>query len=232
MRARAVAAAFALLACGVVSACSASHRPSAAALRTRGADLAQAAHALLALEGPVAREVAASRAAWPLIAYGLVHRRLRKSARQQEVGALSPAGRRAIALAAQRARELPHTLMANAETLTGPAAAMAGYYEYFSGLASNGWAQIDAAAGVLASGPAAARAFERANVNTFVIAVWDAHFDLSLIPKTMRAAYKNLGGSHGTSRGLDGGEAAQIERAYSPGAVRLAPHPWRALVGG
>ncbi|MHB8492372.1 MAG: hypothetical protein ACYDA6_09215 [Solirubrobacteraceae bacterium] len=232
MRSRAVAAAFTALAVGMLSACGTQHRPSAATERVRRADLAEVVHALTALEAPVAREVAAARAAWPLIDYGMVRRHLSRAARQPEVGALSPAGRRAIALAAQRARELPPKALANTEALTGPAAAMAGDYEYFSALVTNGWAQIDAAARVLSAGPPAARQYERTNVNTFIVAVWDGHFDLSLAAKTMRAAYESLGGAQGGQRRLRAAEAVALERAYSPTAVRLAPHPWQTLVGG
>lgn len=139
---------------------------------------------------------------------------------------------RAIGAAALHAQRLPAMLTTNSEALTGPAASVAGIYQYFSGLVDHGWSHVNVAAGSLGSAPPAERAFLRENVGTYVIAVYDGHFDLSLIGKTVASAYQRLGGPDAFSRSLTKTEVEDLARAYSPEAVRLRPHPWQQLVNG
>jgi len=111
-------------------------------------DLLAVTRALRESEPAVAREVAATKAAWPLVIDGLG-------------ASVSAPARTAIALAGERAAAvaLPAIFTEReAASLTGPASAIAGTFRSFSLLSTRGWAQIDAAVAQSQHGtPAAAR---------------------------------------------------------------------------
>jgi hypothetical protein len=177
------------------------------------------------LEPAVKREVAASRVAWPSIASGLPQ-------------ALRSGLRTALSVTNARAKALPEPpFLADARKLTGPASGIAGGYENYEQLAQRGWNLTEAAAQTIASagsaetntttaGASAAQAsFERANSPLYIDAIYDGHFDLSLLGKSLVSGYEKLGGSEAFGAALTQAEVNALAGAYSIPAVRLEPHP-------
>jgi hypothetical protein len=204
-----VAAAGLLAGCGSA----ASHTPSKRELALQRAQLVLVSKGLRAAEGSVQQEVAASRSAWPLIADGLP---------QTPSGSL----RRAVGNASVRAKRLPEPpFMAKASELSGPAAGLAGLYEGFSRLAERGWRLIESSIDAIASGSPSIAGFERANSSLYIDAVYDSHFDLALVGKSLTEAYRQLGGAQAFGAALTQSEVNALAAAYSIPAVRLAPHP-------
>ena len=136
----------------------------------------------------------------------------------------------AVDTAVARGQALPATLVAHPEELTGAGSAIAGVYELGAGLAAHGLTYVQAALAAARGGSPAARAFLRANVNTYIISVYDGNFDLSLLGKMLASAYTRLGGSKAFHGSLTPKEVAELEAAYSPAATELRPHPWQGLV--
>jgi hypothetical protein len=159
---------------------------------------------------------------WPLIYNGLPRR---MSARLQ-------AGVRA---ASAGAGDLPAPrFMAKQATLTGPASGIAGLYEDYDRLVERGWRLTETTVTAIARGPRSVASFVRANSPLYIDAIYDGHFDLSLIGKRLLDGYKKLEKlgeqQHVGAGGVFGGRLtqAQIEAlasAYSIPAVRLEPHP-------
>jgi hypothetical protein len=188
------------------------HRPLPAALRVERADLVQLAHTLQQLQTPTTAEVAAARAAWPQLAGGLPD-------------SVTPALRAEMAAADRRAAAL--TLPAEVTTegsLTGPAAELAGMLKSYVRLAQRGWQYL---AGALGAGAATATAaqFLRANAPLYIYCVYDGHYHLSLIGKTLQNAYLKLGGSPVFGASLTQSQVEALASAYSIPAARLEPHP-------
>jgi hypothetical protein len=187
---------------------------STAGVRLQREDLIAVSHALLRAQSSVEREVLASKAAWPLIANGLP-------------AELPASDRATIASATSEAAKVivPAPLTeAQATTLTGPAAQLAGLYESFTGLARNGWRMVGAAIDASERGSPAAARFARSNVALYIESVYDAHFGLAQIGKKLTAGYGNLGGAEAFGSSLTDGEARALSRAYSEAAYRLHPH--------
>jgi hypothetical protein len=206
-------AAVAVTGCGGASGSGSTTSP--AELRLERADLAAVSHELLRIEGPVQREVAAARVAWPGIAHGL------------PVGTLSTSVRRPISVAGLRARQIPVPPLlgeAGAEGLTGPAAEVAGLFRGFNTLTVRGWTQIEASIQTIGGGSPTAAGFARDNVNLYIDSVYDGHFDLGAIGEGVVREYRQLGGSAGFGQGLTPGEVAELGRTYSR-EDRLEPHP-------
>jgi hypothetical protein len=200
-------------------------------------------HALIGAEEPIRKELAAARMAWPLIDRGLPRsvpaladaraERLRRAANRRRIHARERAMlnlKRWASIAATRAQQLPPALVAHADELTGAGSEIAGVYELSSGLIDHGWAQIEATLAETKGDSPAARAFLRANVDTYIISVYDGNFDLSLVGKMLQQAYKRLGGTEGFGNALTPAQVAGLARAYSPSVDRLRPHPWQRLV--
>lgn len=166
------------------------------------------------------REVAASRGAWPLIAGGLPQ--ALPGTLQHAVGAASTSAK---AL-------LEPSFMANASQLTGPAAGIAGLYESYERLAEQGWRLIEASVGALARGTPAVASFERGNSSLYIDAIYDGHFNLSLVGKDLTSAYEQLGGAQAFAAALTQSEIDALAVAYSIPAVRLEPHPSGAAKEG
>jgi hypothetical protein len=246
------AAASVLAVCGgALTACGSSQSSNGTEVRSRRADLAEVAHALLARREAVAQEVAAARLAWPLLDGGIPHAsaprhetahqtrdaraRRREHAlqarRERELNQRLAALRQLIALARVRAQEIYAPLVAHGEELTGAASGISSVYELASGLVDHGLAQVDATLNVRPSTPPAARAFLRENVDTYIISVYDGNFDLSLLGKMIERAYERLGGPKEFRAMLTKAQVKELARAYSPAGVRLEPHPWEGLVG-
>jgi hypothetical protein len=216
---------------------------TSAELQARRADLAEVRRSLYQVEEPIAREVAAARTAWPLIDRGLPDMELitahakdghtstaerRRSAARLRRSTLRL--RRLVSTAAARGGGIPPALIAHADELTGAGSEIAGLYELSSGLIAHGWAQIAATLEAGSSDSQAARAFLRANVDTYIISVYDGNFDLSLIGKMAQQAYKRLGGAAAFGRALTPTQVSALTRAYSKHGVELTPHPWQRLV--
>lgn len=164
--------------------------------------------------------MAASRGAWPLIAGGLPR-------------ALPPALQGAVEKASASAKAVPEPpFMRNAGELTGPAAGIAGLYESYERLAERGWRLTETAIGAVVSGAPGVASFERENSSLYIDAIYDGHFDLSLVGKDLASAYEQLGGAGAFGATLTQSEINALVAAYSIPAVRLEPHPSGAAKEG
>jgi hypothetical protein len=212
----AVAAAGLLAGCGTGT----SHGPSGRELALERAQLVRVSDGLRSAEGAVRRELGAARGAWPSIAGGLPQ-------------ALPPALRAAVGRATTSAKALPEPpFMADAARLTGPAAGIARLYESYERLAQRGWRLTEATIDAISGGAPAAASFARANSSLYIDAIYDGHFDLSLVGKSVTSAYEQLGGSRAFGAALTPSEIAALAAAYSIPAVRLEPHPEGAAEEG
>jgi hypothetical protein len=207
------------------------HAQSSRELALERTQFEQVSSHLSHLEAAVEREVAASRVAWPSIAGGLPQ-------------ALGGGLRTAVSTANARAKALPEpSFSASARKLTGPASGIAGIYENYEQLAQRGWNLTEAAlqtiagAGSTATNATAASAaaqasFERANSPLYIDAIYDAHFDLSVLGKSLVGGYEKLGGPRAFGAALTQAEVNALAGAYSIPAVRLEPHPTGAAKDG
>jgi hypothetical protein len=194
--------------------------PSSAELSLERAQLVEVSRELRALEAPVRHEVDASRAVWPAIADGLP---------------ATPSGalQRAVASTSATADALPEPrFMVHASTLTGPASGIAGLYESYSQLASRGWRLTAAGIAAIVRGTPTAARFARGNSSLYIDAIYDGHFNLSLLGKSLLSGYEKLGGAPVFSASLPRSEIATLAAAYSIPAVRLEPHPGPAVSEG
>jgi hypothetical protein len=186
---------------------------TSAELRLERAQLMLVSEGLRAARAQLEREVDASRAVWPQIAKGLPR-------------SASVRLRLAIAHASASAGQLAQpSFLAHAGQLTGPAAGLASLYETFARLAQRSWELTGATVASIAHGPPPAARFARANSSLYIDAIYDAHFDLSLLGKELTNDYERLGGQRAFGAKLDKANVEQLARAYSIAAVRLAPHP-------
>lgn len=117
------------------------------------------------------------------------------------------------------------SFLANAKQLTGPASGLAALYESFARLAERGWRLTNASiASITSSSPADAR-FARENSSLYIDSIYDAHFNLSLVGKSVVKGYEQLGGAGAFGARVTQAEIARLAGAYSIPALRLAPHP-------
>lgn len=190
------------------------HRsPTHAELKLERADFEQVTRELSFARPGVEREVAQARAIWPELARGL------RSARSASL-------RVKVAAASEQAGRLPQPgFLAAAERLTGPAWGMADLYEHFVRLAERGWRLSATTIDSIANGPPANARFARENSSLYIYAIYDAHFDLSLLGKSIDDGYKHLGGEHVFGTKLPQTEIDRLSAAYSIPAIRLTPHP-------
>jgi hypothetical protein len=208
---------------------SGSHKPNHAELRIERHQLMLVAHDLRMLRAAVRHEVTAARAAWPMLAHGLPR-------------SIAPSLSRSIAAASAAAERLPTpSFMARPNSLTGPAAGVGGLYETFARLAERAWRLTEAAARTsggapvlarpqLSSGPRSPAArFARANSPLYLDAIYDAHFDLSLVGRSLLEGYRRLGGARTFGSSLTQTEVEALAKAYSIAAVRLLPHPGASI---
>ena len=187
---------------------------TARALKLSREDLVVVCRALERAAGQAAVEVAASKRAWRLMAHGL----------PRAIPASAPP---AIAAAAASAAHVivPAPLQeAQARTLTGPAAEIAGLFSSYALLAARGWRLLGAAVAAIAHGPPAVAAFARQNAALYIESVYDAHFTLAQIGKKVRAAYAKLGGAAAFGAALPAAQVRALEAAYSEASDRLHPH--------
>jgi hypothetical protein len=213
--------------------CGGAH-PRPAALRLERADLALLARTLQRLRAPAAGEVAAARAVWPALAGGLPR-------------GFAPAMRQQAAAAERHAATLALPAVVTAEgSLTGPAAKLAGMLKAYVRLTQRGWQYIAAAlaaqSAAAAQGGGASRAaggtastlaaaqFLHANAGLYIYCVYDGHYDVSLIGKTLQGAYRTLGGAPAFGSSLTQARVEALAGAYSIPSTRLQPHPPPSVV--
>jgi hypothetical protein len=198
----------------VLGGCADSKHPTPQAQALERADLLSVARALSEVQAPVAREVAAAKAAWPLIAAGLP-------------AELSDSSRTLIETASQRAAALPLPALfaeQQAASITGPGSSLAGLYRDFAVLAGRSWRLIAATLAQDEHGSTAAVRFARANVNLYIESVYDAHFTLAQIGKKLLAGYSKQGGPQAFGTSLTQAEVSALAASYSEASDRLYPH--------
>ena len=129
--------------------------------------------------------MAATKAAWPLIANGL----------PADTSAISSA---AIIAAAASAAQIKMPVLleeTQAVALTGPAAQLAGLFRSYVALATRGWRLIGAALEQTEHGSPASARFARENAPLYIESVYDGHFTLAQIGKKLLDGYRKLGGA-------------------------------------
>ena len=194
--------------------CGSTSAPTPQALQLERADLVTVCRTLSAAEPTVASEVAATRAAWPLVVNGLP-------------GSIDALTRQTVGRAVERADSLRVPgLFAEHPTapITGPGSSLAGLFRGYVVLASRGWEMIGAAIEQIEHGSAVAARFARANVALYIESVYDAHFSLAQIGKKLLAGYKRQGGASAFGASLTPAEVQGIAEVYSEAQDRLHPH--------
>jgi hypothetical protein len=208
-----------LLVCLLVvtmAACAAKSKSTApAALKLQREDLIAVSRALKDVQAPIAREVTATKAAWPLIANGL----------PAEIATVSRSPQaRAAATSAARLR-LPALLgETHARTLTGPASQISGLVRSYALLSARGWKLLDAIFSQIESASPANARFARKNAPLYIESIYDAHFALAQIGKKLLAGYEKLGGPGDFGTALTQAEVNALAAAYSEASDRLHPH--------
>jgi hypothetical protein len=199
---------------------SASYGPSGRELALQRAQLVRISGDLRSVQAAVQREVATSRGAWPLLAAGLPQ-------------VLAPTLKAAVSRASASAGALPEPpFMTAPARLTGPAAGIVGIYEDYDRLAERGWRLMDATVRAIGEGNSVAARFARENSSLYIDAIYDGHFDLSLLGKSLLSAYQRLGGPQAFGARLPLSEVSALATTYSIPAVRLEPHLAGAAEGG
>lgn len=213
---RAVAALGAALALALLAGgCGGGTKTTPAALKLEREDLVAVARALGSLQAPVAREVSATRASWPLIANGL----------PSDVSAVSRSVAAMHAAASAAELRLPALFgEAQARTLTGPASQMTGLFRSYALLSARGWRLLFASLAQIESGTPAAARLARANAALYIESIYDAHFTLAQIGKKLRAAYEKLGGASDFGAALTQAQVDALAATYSEASDRLHPH--------
>jgi hypothetical protein len=217
LRPRALPRGSSLLALGcalAIAGCGSSRTATPAATRLEREDFAAVSRALAGVAPAAGGEVAAARAAWPLIANGLG-----RATGNGPPGAIRTAAARAARL------HLPALFgEARIASLTGPAAHVAGLVRSYRGLAAHGWQMIVASIEAIEHGSPAAARFAKANVALYIESVYDAHFSLAQVGKQLIAGYAKLGGPAAFGASLSQAEVDRLARTYSEANDRLHPH--------
>ena len=163
----------------------------AADLALRRLDLVFVSHALEHAEASIQLEVNASRQPWSLIAHGFPSK-IGDSLR----GQVSVASSRASSIRAPGFMvSVPGPIMLQKPRLTGPAAGVAGLFQSYASLSRHGWKIIGTVLDGLRTGQPQGTHFLRDNADLYLSCVYDGHFDLALIGKSLLYAYNQLGGS-------------------------------------
>ncbi len=185
-----------------------------AALRLEREDLLAVARGLSSARPSVEREVAAAKAAWPLIANGL----------PADTNAIPRAPIAAAGAAAAAIASPPVFAEANAVTLTGTGAKLAGMFDSFSGLSERGWGLTGAAIREIEHGTPASARFARENVGLYIESIYDGHFILAKVGEQLLDGYRTLGGPVAFGAALTQSEVDMLADAYSEASDRLHPH--------
>jgi len=201
-------AAIAAVGCG-----GAGQNTNPARLRLEREDLVAVIHALEHARASVSIEVAATKAAWPLIAHGLPA--TTASVREPVRAAAAGAARLAVPAILGEAQQ---------STLTGPGAGLASLFRSFDAVAPRSWQMIAAAIGSIEHGSQAAARFARANVALYIEGVYNGHFVLAQIGKPLLSDYHKLGGPAAFGGSLSDSEVSALAAAYSQTTDVLHPH--------
>lgn len=195
----------------LLAGCGGHHNPEE--LRLERSHLAWAVRELNRAAPPIAREVAAAKAAWPQIAGGL--------------SPDPPAGLELqVSSAAALARQVPMPpILRYVHELTGPASGIVPLLESFTNLVGPGWQMTAYTVRAMRQGPARVARFMDANAAVYLYAIYDSHFNLALIGEKVKAGYEKLGGPSTFGRSLTQAQVDAVVRAYSPEVDRLSPHP-------
>ena len=178
------------------------------------ADLVDVSEALSTAAPAVGREVAATKAAWPLIANGL----------PADIRALP---RRKIQVAIARAQELTLPTLfkeGQAASITGPGSTLASLFRGFVTLGGRGWKLIGADIEEIEHGSPPAARFARANVAIYIESVYDAHFELAQIGKKLLKDFKDQKGPEAFGGSLTQAQVDSLAQTYSEPSDRLYPH--------
>jgi hypothetical protein len=197
-----------------IAGCSSSTKATPQALALERTDLIAVCRALDAARPAAVSDVAATRAAWPLIAGGI----------PTDASTIS---RPAIELAVRRAGALRVPGLfeeRQAAVLTGAGSSLAGIFRTYVLLATRSWRLIGAAIEQVEHGSPAAARFARANVALYIESVYDAHFSLAQIGKKLLVVYKNQGGPAAFGTSLTQAEVNRLAETYSEARDRLYPH--------
>jgi hypothetical protein len=196
-----------------MAACGSGTQATPTGLRLQREDLIATAQALGQAQGEVAREVAATKSAWPLVANGLP-----TEIAIEDEAKIATAARLALAL------KLPGVLgERRSEGLTGTGASLAGTFQNFAELSGRGWQMIQASH-LAGRNDTSAASFDRANVALYIESVYDAHFGLAQIGKKLLTGYEKLGGPAVFGSALPRAEVERLAREYSEASCRLHPH--------
>jgi hypothetical protein len=198
----------------VVGGCGGSENATSAGLRLQREDLVVVSHALARVEAEVGAEVAATKAAWPLVAHGL----------PADTSTVSRPPIDGASEAAARLRVPAVSEETESAALTGPASSLAGLFRSYAALTTRGWQLIGASIDQIEHGPAVAARFARANVALYIESVYDGHFSLAQIGKQLVAAYRKLGGARVFGAALTQPEVDALAGTYSEARDRLHPH--------
>src|SRR4029077_14877311 len=158
---------------------SSSTASSPAAQRLQREDLVAVTRALKSAGDSVGTEAASAKTAWRLIANGLPAR--------------ASTARAPVAAAASEAAKLrvPALLKeAQATSLTGPGAQLAGLFRAYAVLSKRGWTLTGAAIDQIEHGSPATARFARENVALYIESVYDGHFSLAQIGKKLTDNYR------------------------------------------
>jgi hypothetical protein len=233
-------------------------RPRPAALRVERADLVQLVHTLQQLRAPITAEAAAAHEAWPSLTGGLPDSvtpalRLEVTAAERRATALTlpaevttegsltgPAAELAGMLKSyvrltQRGWQYLADALAEGTATTATVPHLVTHSRKSARRAAGGAAPAPgaggSAAGAVSNGVTAAGArFLHANAPLYIYCIYDGHYHLSLIGKTLQSAYLKLGGAPAFGASLTHSQVEALARAYSIPATRLEPHPAPGVV--
>ena len=191
-----------------------SNSSSDPAVKLQRQDLAAVSRALARTQSSVGEAVTAGKRAWPLVVNGL-------SADMSATPRLPIA---AAGASAARVKVPPLLEEAQAVSLTGPAAQLAGLFRTYIGLTSLGWKMIAASMDQIEHGPPVSARFARDNVALYIESVYDGNFTLAQIGKHLREGYRRLGGAPAFAGDLSQQQVNALASAYSEAADRLHPH--------
>ncbi len=186
-------------------------------LKLERIDLALLGRRLIAAESPIKQEMKSAKEAWPSLYGGLrsgISRSLEASVRTADMHASS--------LGAPPYLE-------EVRKLTGPGSGVDGLYKTFWSLDRDGWSTVEATIDSIRRGPKASASFRRANVGIYIQAIYDAHYDISIVGKDLKLGYERLGGEKLFGKSLTATQVEAIARFYSPAQVGLQQDPAKYL---
>lgn len=197
-----------------IAGCGSSAKATPQALALERTDLIAVCRALSAARPAAVSEVAATKAAWPLIVNGI----------PTDTSTISRAAIQRVVRRAEALRVPGLFEERQAAVLTGAGSSLAGIFRTYVLLATRSWRLISAAIDQVEHGSPAAARFARANVALYIESVYDAHFSLAQIGKKLLVVYKNQGGPAAFGTSLTQAEVNNLAATYSEAQDRLYPH--------